>query len=631
MNKFLYQLILILIMASCKNHSDSLAKAISEAGDNRNEMEKVLEFYKNKPSDSLKYRAAVFLIENMPNRKSYKSLAGFENAFESMRKYPISDTRKEIFRKIFDSVSQKVTLKNIELIEDIEFLTSNYLINNIELSFESWNRLPKDKRGSFEEFCEYILPYKSGSEPLEKNTREKLIKKYSWVYKKLERNISLKKIVDSITAEFGHSSITNMENYYPQPLSITQVEDTRVGTCDDGVNYIVNVFRSLGIICAKEMIPHWGNHYSLGHSWIYVKYGSEEYSTDVQGGVDLKMQYIGESIPKVFRERYSRQDQYAFSPFSQDVTTQYTPTVNLNISNVFEEQNSKPFLYVFDADNTWKAVSSGRYNNQYYTFDAVGINVLYLIGIPNNNIITPVNYPFYLDKKKEIHSFKPFRPIVNSQLLRKYGISSPKSTRNIDWIQNLNGCVFQGANKSDFSDAVTLHTISNFKSTQINKVKIIKKRKFKYVRFYSNDKESYLAKLSFYNSQDEYLQGTVIEKNNSVVKWIRGAFDDNPLSFSGGKEVSLGFKFNKPTEIHSIEFQVRNDNNHINIGNQYELFYWDKKWISLGRKTAKDTILHYYTPQNSLLWLRNHTEGKEEHVFTIDKYKHQQWLGFDNF
>lgn len=631
MNKFLYQIILLLIFTSCKNHSDSLSKALNEAGENRCEIEKVLDFYKRKTSDSLKYKAAVFLIENMPNRKSYKYLAGFENAFESMRKYPMNDTRKEMFRKIFDSVSQKVSLKNVELIADIEFLTSNYLINNIELSFESWNKLPRNKRGSFEEFCEYVLPYKSGSEPIEKNTREKLIKKYSWVYEKLKNKTSLKKITDSITAEFGHSSITNMADYYPQSLSISQVEDSKVGTCDDGVNYIVNVFRSLGIICAKEMIPHWGNHYSLGHSWIYVKYGTEEYSTDVQGSVDLKAQYIGESIPKVFRERYSRQDQYTFSPFSQDVTTQYTPTININIANIFETQNSKPLLCVFDVDNTWKAVSSGRYNNQYYTFDAIGINVLYMIGIQNNNLITPVNYPFYIDKKKEIHSFKPFKSIISSTLLRKYGFSSPKSTRNIDWINNLNGCVFQGANNINFSDAVTIHKISNFKSTQLNEVKIINKKKFKYVRFYSNDKESYLAKLSFQNSKGEHLKGTVFEKNNSVVKWIKGAFDENPLSFSGGKDVSLGFKFNTPTEIHSIQFQVRNDNNHINIGNQYELFYWNKKWISLGRKTAKDTVLYYSIPQNSLLWLRNHTEGKEEHVFTIDKYKHQQWLGFDNF
>jgi hypothetical protein len=71
--------------------------------------------------------------------------------------------------------------------------------------------------------------------------------------------------------------------------------------------------------------------------------------------------------------------------------------------------------------------------------------------------------------------------------------------------------------------------------------------------------------------------------------------------------------------------------NHIVIGNEYELFYWDKKWKTLGIQIAKDTLLKYSNvPDNSLLWLKNNTEGKEEHVFSIDKNKRQHWLGSDN-
>ena len=44
-----------------------LDKALSQAGDNRDELQHVLDHYSN---DSLKYAAAVFLIENMPYRYS---------------------------------------------------------------------------------------------------------------------------------------------------------------------------------------------------------------------------------------------------------------------------------------------------------------------------------------------------------------------------------------------------------------------------------------------------------------------------------------------------------------------------------------------------------------------------------
>ena len=44
----------------------SLEVALRSAGDNRGELEKVLCYYKRKNTDSLKYKAACYLIENMP-------------------------------------------------------------------------------------------------------------------------------------------------------------------------------------------------------------------------------------------------------------------------------------------------------------------------------------------------------------------------------------------------------------------------------------------------------------------------------------------------------------------------------------------------------------------------------------
>ena len=54
------------ILTSCaiqKTKGVSLEQALSMAGENRSELEKVLEYYKN---DSLKLEAARFLIRNMP-------------------------------------------------------------------------------------------------------------------------------------------------------------------------------------------------------------------------------------------------------------------------------------------------------------------------------------------------------------------------------------------------------------------------------------------------------------------------------------------------------------------------------------------------------------------------------------
>ena len=44
-----------------------LETALQQAGENRAELEKVLFRYQTDPADSLKYKAACFLIENMPH------------------------------------------------------------------------------------------------------------------------------------------------------------------------------------------------------------------------------------------------------------------------------------------------------------------------------------------------------------------------------------------------------------------------------------------------------------------------------------------------------------------------------------------------------------------------------------
>ena len=61
----------ILLWAGCLLSCDRLPEqALQQAGENRAEMEKVLAHFKDDP-DPLKYRAAKFLIENMPYNYTY--------------------------------------------------------------------------------------------------------------------------------------------------------------------------------------------------------------------------------------------------------------------------------------------------------------------------------------------------------------------------------------------------------------------------------------------------------------------------------------------------------------------------------------------------------------------------------
>ncbi|MEP7258976.1 MAG: transglutaminase domain-containing protein [Flavitalea sp.] len=69
------------------------------------------------------------------------------------------------------------------------------------------------------------------------------------------------------------------------------------------------------------------------------------------------------------------------------------------------------------------------------------------------------------------------------------------------------------------------------------------------------------------------------------------------------------------------------DDNKIEKGNNYELFYWDNnKWISLGRQQAMEEFLIYRNiPEGALCWLRDLDKGLQERIFTIENNKIVWW------
>ena len=72
-NLFMRLLLLLTItlalFSACTSAPDRLERALEFAGENKGELLKVLRYYEG---DSLKYRAARFLIENMPHCYAYR-------------------------------------------------------------------------------------------------------------------------------------------------------------------------------------------------------------------------------------------------------------------------------------------------------------------------------------------------------------------------------------------------------------------------------------------------------------------------------------------------------------------------------------------------------------------------------
>ena len=50
--------------------------------------------------------------------------------------------------------------------KDIEVVDSAFLVEHIEWAFKVWKEQPWGGNVTFDDFCEYILPYRIGDEPL---------------------------------------------------------------------------------------------------------------------------------------------------------------------------------------------------------------------------------------------------------------------------------------------------------------------------------------------------------------------------------------------------------------------------------------------------------------------------------
>ncbi len=60
----------MIIFCAYIHNNKKTESALEQVGSNRKELGKVIEHYKGKPEDSLKLKAACFLIENMPGHFS---------------------------------------------------------------------------------------------------------------------------------------------------------------------------------------------------------------------------------------------------------------------------------------------------------------------------------------------------------------------------------------------------------------------------------------------------------------------------------------------------------------------------------------------------------------------------------
>lgn len=630
----------LLLLGSCRmpTPTSGVEEALSQAGSNRNELFQVIKHYQ-KGTDSLKLKAALFLIENMTDKFYFtgKAVDEYYTFIDSV--YQIRQEEYDIpaiydeFKKKAKYLKEKPTIN-----QDVQTLSADYLIENIEDAFAVWDR-PWNQHLSFEDFCELILPYRVGTEIPE--TWRQLYREHFEAILKSDTILTAKQACRVINNELIklpiHIATTAV---LPISLRSSTLANIKFGLCEDYANLAIYAMRASGIPVMIETVPHWGRG-NNGHTFNAV-FDNDETSHDFSGAEQNPDEHLirfKNEIPKVYRKSYGKQlsslamqhgnediPDFFKNPYRKDVTENYPFIGAKDITIPLPELNTKQkfaYLCVFDPKG-WTPVAWGNITGNKVLFQAVGPNIVYHTALYADKKLKLIGDPFLLDTLGQITNYTPQAETIDYVLERKH-----KDATHLNYLPPLMvGSRFQGADNPKFKNAVTFYTITkepNFKYTTVSSENT---QPVKFVRYLASDKTcGNIAELEFYTmNSDIPLKGKIISDYEPSIYYPRyGAeamFDGDPLTFFHSNDTLSwgGLELDKPIAISKIRFIIRNDDNGIRKGHEYELFYMNQGgWMSLGKQiaTKDDELLYKEIPKGSLYWLRDYTKGRAERIFEI--------------
>ena len=340
----------ITLLFYCCTYGTELNRSLESAGSNRAELEAVLSHYRTADPNPYKLRAAEYLIENLPAHYSYAGTKIYDYYGYAAR--ILADTaltpeqQRDSLLAITDSNYSDLPLHTIP---DAEIITADYLINNIERSYGRWTTCPWSGHITFDEYLEWLLPYKAVELQELDSWRDTLLAHFGYGLNHPIKNDVEYNTTAGVADMLRNEAQTKMQRYglYTRAglplLSAHLLPRQTFGNIPDYALIAVLLMRSAGIPAVLDETPV-GSRYTAATRWFVIlsDRGMEEtsewdLSTMIGGGF-----FPYERGPKVYRnsyainkerQRYMERSRYRY-PFElgkKDVTKQYFLTSDLQL------------------------------------------------------------------------------------------------------------------------------------------------------------------------------------------------------------------------------------------------------------------------------------------------------------
>lgn len=201
------------------------------------------------PDDSLKQRAVQFLSEYAGYHYGIPRylIDADGNRVTHMQPYQFSSDT--VYRHYLDSLGYHFHAD--EPIRDLDAITPEYLINNIELAFAAWQN-PWAKDVSFDDFCRYILPYRNATEDLSDWRHVFKLRYEQLINDSTNHSTDLRTVVRFMMRQLGRDMQygTQLRDFYQNFLTPQQSEMMYTMGCQGLAHYATLALRACGIPCA---------------------------------------------------------------------------------------------------------------------------------------------------------------------------------------------------------------------------------------------------------------------------------------------------------------------------------------------------------------------------------------------
>lgn len=641
------------LLLSCTRYGQGVDKVLALSGENKTELEKVLEYYQD---SILKLKAAKFLITNMPglyvvDTASLAAHRPFYQICDSIRLLYKATQRKKwamLVDSLWDVYKQDKSTLSVRRIPLFKAITAKQMIAEIEMAFAAWKPNAYSKNCSFEDFCEYILPFYRGSNFVLDDARLRFYQKYGGkFYQKQEHSLLVE--TDSLLYKYKDIGFDTFYGSDIPALNVSSLIQMGGGRCTERGMFNSLLLSALGVPVAVDFVPLWGNR-TGAHSWNVLLAEGKQYAFDPFWNEDnwVYSQLYANSgsydpsglgefrLPKVYRKTYSTHWENTlldkgvpledvpplFRNFKmKDVSSDYfeATDVEVNLSETPPQSMSYAYLCVYDFDG-WKPVQYGKIEDSKAFFAGMGKNIVYLPMYYKNGMMSVAASPFLLKSDGAIHTLNPIGKADEIVVINSVDFNAMSSK---NYLNCMRGTFITGCAPDRRVD--TLCQITNALPAEHTTFQLAIHAPYRFLRVNLPSDSIALGDLSFYSSEGKVPDARITSAVHALQQ--NGSpdliFDEFKTTCyrAKAKEKYMDIDLGKEYVLTSIEVSPY-VKSFLFPNSWYELSYWADGWKSLGKqKGGVDYLVFKNVPRNVLLRLKQESQKdwiRQERVFIYE-------------